>query len=306
MGENTKIEWARHTFNGWVGCTHRSPACEFCYAESWAARFGKVGWGQQAPRRRTTAENWKKPLKWNAAAEAAGERHTVFAFSLADWMDDHASIQPGWRTDFEILVKRTPSLTWLLLTKRPENWQRFIPTDRPNDTWGRNVRLGVTIEDQRRFDELSPYLIEIASLGWPTFVSYESALGPVDWRPAFEAKAIGWLISGGESGAHARPSHPDWHRAARDICAEFGVPYLFKQRGEWTWIDTGDYDSDRIPDVPLTWRNHPDRFRCIRNDGSAADGWGGDSAEILARVGKKRAGRLLDGIEYNGRPEARR
>ena len=87
MGENTKIEWADHTFSPWLGCTRMSPACENCYAESWAKRSGLVGWGPKAPRRLTSEANWHKPLKWNAAAKATGKRARVFCASLADVFD---------------------------------------------------------------------------------------------------------------------------------------------------------------------------------------------------------------------------
>lgn len=230
MGENTKIEWARHTFNPWLGCTKISRACRFCYAEAWSKRSGLVGWGPKAPRRRTSAAKWKEPLKWNAAAAAAGEHHRVFCASLADVFDDHESILPEWRRDLWDLIAATPSLDWLLLTKRPENWPLFLPVAEPRPPFF-NIRLGVTIEDQDAFDERGPKLQFAADIGWPTFVSYEPASGPVDWMPAFEGKAIDWLISGGESGHHAQPSHPDWHRTTRDLCQRFGVPYLFKQWG---------------------------------------------------------------------------
>ena len=87
MAENTKIEWATHTFNPWVGCTRISPACDNCYAAGWAKRTGQAHlWGGE--RRRTTASNWQQPRKWNRAAEAAGRRDRVFCASLADVFDN--------------------------------------------------------------------------------------------------------------------------------------------------------------------------------------------------------------------------
>lgn len=297
MGEDTKIEWADHTFNPWLGCTRVSPACGQggkggCYAEALAARFNLVGWGPTASRKLTSDDNWRKPLAWNRKAAAAGKRAKVFCASMADVMDDHASIDAGWRDRLWELIADTPHLSWLLLTKRPENWGRFLP-HWPYDTFD-NVRLGVTIEDQQRFDERSPFLKAAADYGWPTFVSYEPALGPVDWRPAFEGKAIGWLISGGESGPRSRPSHPDWFRAARDICAEFDVPYLHKQWGEWApddftprdnqsgWLSSDGTLIADVLDVPAA--------KCAK------------PVRLMFRVGKKAAGRHLDGVEHNGMP----
>src|SRR6185312_14413446 len=112
MGENSKIEWTHHTFNPWVGCTKVGPPCDFCYAEGWAKRSGMVQWGDH-PRRRTSEANWRQPLKWNKAAEAAGERRRVFCASLADWLDNQA--EPAWRADLGELIAATPYLDWLLL-----------------------------------------------------------------------------------------------------------------------------------------------------------------------------------------------
>ena len=96
MGENTAISWCHHTFNPWVGCTKVSAACDHCYAESWAKRSGHPELWRGA-RRRTTAENWRQPLKWNRNAEAAGERRRVFCASLADVFDNQVPEQ--WRWD---------------------------------------------------------------------------------------------------------------------------------------------------------------------------------------------------------------
>lgn len=230
MAENTDISWAKNLWNGWIGCTKVSPACKFCYAErDWDKRFHRVKWGPKGPRSLTSAENWKKPLAWNRAAAALGEVHSVFAFSLADNMDDHPSIQPEWRHRFfDELVTPTTNLEWLLLTKRPENWERFLPRFREPMP---NVRLGVSIEDQEWADIRAPFLRQAKAYGWKTFVSYGPACGLVDWDPLMPS--IDWLVSEGESGPEARPSHPNWFRQARDACARHGVPYHHKQNGEW-------------------------------------------------------------------------
>lgn len=127
MAENTRIEWASHTFNPWEGCQKTgSPGCDHCYAEARNARFSggsSINWGPHAPRRRTSESNWKKPLVWNAnhAAYFAehGHRQRVFCASLADVFDN--AVDPKWRADLFALIASTPMLDWLLLTKRIGN-----------------------------------------------------------------------------------------------------------------------------------------------------------------------------------------
>lgn len=182
MAENTLISWATHTFNGWIGCTKVSPACKFCYAErDWDHRFRKVQWGPKGERHLTSDETWAKPLRLNKAAAAKGVIERMFAFSLADNMDDHPSILPEWRERFfGDLVIPTTNLEWLLLTKRPENWEKFLPDFREPMP---NVRLGVSVEDQDWANERVPFLKVAKLFGWKTFVSYGPACGAVDWEP---------------------------------------------------------------------------------------------------------------------------
>ncbi len=160
-----------------------------------------------------------------------------------------------------------------------------------------NVFIGCTAEDQARADELRPHMAAIAAAGWKTFVSYEPALGPVDWT--------GWeflkqLISGGESGHKARPSHPDWHRGARDFAAAHGIAYLFKQHGEWIAIgQQGDGDGPGCSDFP----GYASAARCVLQlNGDVREDWPA-GAMLMRRVGKKAAGRLLDGVTHDGFPE---
>lgn len=273
MGQNSKIEWCDHTFNPWIGCTRVSEGCVHCYAEAMMdGRYGRVKWGPKGIRSRTSPANWRQPRKWNREAEAAGQRASVFCASLADVFDDHPSIAPEWRAELWDLIAATPNLDWLLLTKRPENWAAFLPAAERCAPF-LNVRLGVTIENQDALDRRAEYLTMADAFGWPTFVSYEPALGRVAWEPLLETGAVGWLISGGESGQGARPSHPDWHRAARDACARNGVPYLFKQWGNYAPV------SSTLPH---------DHLPC--------------DADVMTNVGKKAAGRTLDGVEHNGVP----
>ena len=195
MGQDTKIEWATHTFNPWIGCTKVSPACAHCYAESYAARYGRAEWGPGKPRQRTGAANWKKPLAWDREAKALGVRHRVFSASLADWLDDEVPIE--WLADLLSLIYATPNLDWLLLTKRPENWSERIKAVEgifnfgatPTSNWARtldwlhgrppaNVWMGCTVENQECADARIPALLAIPAR--VRFLSCEPLLGPLD------------------------------------------------------------------------------------------------------------------------------
>lgn len=233
MAENSRIEWTTHTFNAWTGCAKVSPACRFCYAESWDKRFNDGDrWGVNAARPVTSDANWRKPLAWDRAAAAAGRRDRVFCASLADVFEARDDlIQPRarlWR-----LIEATPNLDWLLLTKRPENMLSMIP-------WGinpwPNVWLGTTVEDQQRADERIPILLDTPAA--VRFLSCEPLLGPVDlneaacpWEQCWGTN-VDWVICGGESGGrHARPMQQEWARSLRDQCQAAGVVFHFKQWG---------------------------------------------------------------------------
>lgn len=348
MAENSNIEWCDHTFNPWTGCTKVSEGCAHCYAESWAKRSGIVQWGPGKQRRRTTAENWKEPLKWDRAAklyaEAATDEHTegkangfsypptrprVFCASLADWLDDEVPIE--WLADLMELIVRTPNLDWLLLTKRPQNWERRItdalaevegiksdwPSREPYSLTGHwlnewlggnapaNVWIGTTVENQARADERLPQLLSIPAtvrflsceplLGdlnfWPPVPGQEGAMTS-DWSPK-GLIGIHWVIAGGESGPGARPMHPDWARSLRDQCSAAGVPFFFKQWGEW---------------VPSTYV--PDQVN-LTNETKAVFAWpwakgrNGDlrgDTTMMVRVGKTAGGRLLSHREWDEFP----
>ncbi|MBX9593540.1 MAG: phage Gp37/Gp68 family protein, partial [Roseomonas sp.] len=144
MGANTGIEWADHTFNPWIGCQAVSPACDNCYAETLVN--GRMG-GDFAVRRRTSPRNWRLPLKWDRDAAKAGKRARVFCASLADVFDNQAD--PAWRGDLWDLIWETRWLDWMLLTKRPQNIAKMLPTKVAGalDDWGEgwpNVWIGTT------------------------------------------------------------------------------------------------------------------------------------------------------------------
>lgn len=219
MGANSKIEWCDHTFNPWLGCQKVSPGCDHCYAEAMlATRLRRVEWGPHGERKRTSATNWRGPMHWNVTAKARERRARVFCASLSDWLDNKVPKQ--WRHDLAALIEATPDLDWLLLTKRIENFGKLSPWKRPPA----NVWIGVTGEDQRRYDQRWERLRQIDAV--VRFVSYEPAIGPLT------LSGIGrpdWVICGGESGAHARYMPHAWARAIRDECADKGVAFYLKQ-----------------------------------------------------------------------------
>lgn len=361
MSENTKIEWADHTFNPWEGCQKVGPGCDNCYAETRNARFAggqAINWGPGAPRRLTSPANWYKPIKWNNEAFFQCEcgwrglsrdldnepsnilgvipacpecnrmdferaRQRVFCASLADVFDNE--VNPEWRAELLMLIRATPNLDWLLLTKRPGNVlpllreaEDVLKAQDRLDGWEwlhdwtsgsppHNVWLGATIVNQEEADRDIPKLLDVPAR--VRFLSMEPLLGSVELSAAYlpcpnademtmdpETGAyecckrcdytgvsgdigIDWVIVGGESGPGARPMSPDWARSLRDHCSAAGVPFLFKQWGEWLPM-LGQKEA--IP---------------VGKKVTTHDGW------VMGWAGKKAAGRLLDGKEHNGFPE---
>ncbi len=290
MAENSKIEWTDHTFNPWTGCTKVSPGCDHCYAEGWAKRSGTVRWGAGEPRRRTTEANWRQPVKWNRLSENwvanGGKRARVFCSSLADVFDNE--VPPEWRADLFRLIAATPHLDWLLLTKRIGNAKDMIFEARkaallPGELYWppvlENVWLGATVVSQEEADRDIPKLLQVPAR--VRFLSIEPMLDAIDLKMDLRAtgKHVDWVICGGESGPGARPMHPDWARSLRDQCKAAGVPFLMKQWGEWLGQHQ-DGNPDHQP-MELNASDHP------------------------IKVGKKAAGRLLDGAQHDGFPEVR-
>ena len=148
MGDTTKIEWADMTFNPWIGCTRVSPACDHCYAaDMMDTRYGRVKWGAGEPRSRTSDANWRKPIQWDKTAKKAGARPFVFCSSLADVLDNE--VDPKWRADLFDLIRATPNLVWLLLTKRIGNVEKMVGH---YDNWPANAALGATMANQDEYD----------------------------------------------------------------------------------------------------------------------------------------------------------
>lgn len=222
MGANTKIEWATHSFNPWIGCRKISPGCQNCYAETLNKRMKWTEWGAGKLRTRTAPSNWAKPVQWNAKAAEAGVRPRVFCASLADWLDDEV---PGqWRDDLIALVRETPQLDWLLLTKRIE---RAVGIELPANVW-----LGVSAENQEMWDRRVPVLLSIPAT--VRFVSAEPLLGAIDMNGLYPE----WLIVGGESGPRSRPMDESWVGDLQRQCRN-RTAFFFKQWGGVRKSETG-------------------------------------------------------------------
>lgn len=321
MSDNTAIEWTDHTFNPWWGCARVSPACRFCYADTLAKRYGHEVWRRHGPRRILSEANWARPIKWNRDAERTGQPLKVFCASMADVFEAHPQVVEArirlWR-----LIEETPWLIWQLLTKRPENIAEMAPW---GDAWPANVWIGTSVENQRYAEERIPHILRIPAT---IFLSCEPLIGDVDLtriaRPSAKqpdlvwdvlgrrygvpgrlqaglTRGVDWVIAGGESGQKARPSHPGWFQSLRDQCVSAGVPFFFKQHGEWAPHRKPEWPADDV------WRN-PKRHCWVSSDNGktkpfdAFNGIDFDGWAHVSRVGKKEAGRLLDGREWSEFP----
>lgn len=271
MAENSSIEWTDHTYNPWRGCAKVSEGCRNCYAERSSGRNPAVlgVWGPSGTRVMAAEAQWLKPLSW--AARPAARRPRVFCASLADVFEDW----PGQMTNSRgaalwasgdrppaqwpcpqpqqpytldharrrlwRLIRATPELDWLLLTKRPDNIARMMP----HGDWP-NVWLGASVEDDSvrvRADMLQD---AAQSVRCPVrFVSAEPLIGPLDLSGVLDAGGVNWVIVGGESGAggKARPFDYGWCLSILRQCGDAGVPCFVKQVGARPFYGLPPFDG---------------------------------------------------------------
>lgn len=325
MSENTKIEWADHTFNPWIGCTKVSieatggGGCDHCYAEvSTPARVlrstGAETWGPGAPRRRTSLANWALPHRWDAQHEAFfaqhGRRQRVFCASLADVFDNE--VDPQWRVDLFNLILSTPNLDWLLLTKRIGNAARMIdetlpaslkalPMDCPLAWPWPHVWIGATIVNQAEADRDIPKLLAVpASM---RFLSMEPLLGPVDLRVIdvdghSEIYPLRGTTNCEDSDGNPQPDLPrlDWVIAG----GESG-PGARPMSPDWVRGLRDQCGEARVPFLFKQWGEWLPMLGQaegvpVREKTTTPDGW------IMGRAGKKAAGRRLDGRSWDEAP----
>lgn len=367
MAENSKIEWATHTFNPWMGCTKVSPACKNCYAErDMDHRYGKVGWGPTGTRVLTSNENWAQPLKWNRDAEASGVRARVFCASLADvfedwqgpilnskgerlWIDTASAawlfaskedserselarqkgVAAGTMNDVRkrlfALIDATPNLDWLLLTKRPENIEKMwpaigFPESGVTGTLGRhlhlaNVWLGTSVENQEFADKRIPELLKCRDLSPVLFLSCEPLLGPVDLN-ADGGWLVPWEKSDGVCGPdawnemfvcaknHSAKRYLKSEKHGRNICLQSGCEAtVYPAKPGINWVIAGGESG------PEARPSDPEWFRSIRDQCKACSvpflfkQWG-EHDEKLCRVGKSKAGRMLDEVLHDEFPKS--
>ncbi len=322
----TKIEWTEKTWNPVVGCSLASPGCANCYAMRMAARLDAMGvehyWGLTKPS--------KSGPVWTGRIDFAPERvlleprrrkkaTTYFVNSMGDLF--HEAVSDSWIDDVFATMVLCPHHTFQILTKRPKRMFEYV-SRLPNRrrefdchaqldvcAWPLpNVWLGVSCEDQKRADERIPHLLRTPAA--IRFVSCEPLLGPVDlrgiwdWCPEHDfasgfcvqrnhpgVRRLNWVIAGGESGPNARPMHPDWARSLRDQCIAASVPFFFKQWGEWVTEDQSPEDA-----VNPSW------CRCPWAEEDRHGNWTKGDQTAVWKLGKKPAGRLLDGREWNDTP----
>jgi len=307
----TSIEWATHTENYQSGCTKVSPACRNCYALPMSVRIANMGGADRyahATNGDLSSPQWSGTITSDLEAmrrifrglRAARKPRRVFLNSMTDTF--HADVPEEVLDELAAELRTVPDKhVVMLLTKRPARmlaWQRkHFPEGLPQTVWA-----GTTAEDQKRADERIPLLLQIK--GPVRFLSMEPMVGPVTLIPSAlggypssdewsrrgshlpEDQRIDWVIVGGESGRGARPMHPDWVRQLRDECQAAGVPLHFKQWGEW--LPKRQMSATTLGDLP-------DRVYTNRQ---IIDG------DQVFRVGKKEAGRQLDGRTWDEVPRA--
>lgn len=295
------IEWTDETWNPLRGCSRVSEGCRHCYAEGVARRFSGPGLpyegliargGQWNGQIKLVPELLDQPLRWRRPRR-------IFVNSMSDLF--HENVPTEFIDQVFAVMAMADEHTFQVLTKRPERMRSYLSDEGltrrllsaayriDQEKWAwlsadfhivgcqvlplPNVWLGVSVEDQAAADERIPLLLQTpAAVRW---ISAEPLLGPVDLEDYDTTQAgIDWVVVGGESGREARPMHPDWARALRDQCAAAGVPFLFKQWGEWA----------------PNWLND--------DQGNMQPG-----SEWMDRMGKKIAGRHLDGVLHDGYPE---
>jgi protein gp37 len=297
MATHSAIEWTDATWNPVTGCTKVSAGCDRCYAATFAERFRGVPGhhfenGFDLTLRR---ERLGEPLRWKRPRR-------VFVNSMSDLF--HEAVPDEFIAEVWQVMAATPQHTYQVLTKRHARmraWFRRWPNAELRNLW-----LGVSVENQKWAEIRIPALLETPAA--VRFISAEPLLGPIALSAAVRAMGgerghgltasyvhaggcwrrfhgIDWVIAGGESGHGARPMHPQWARSLRDQCVAAGVPFFFKQWGEWA--PTGKLGLGR----PLP--RHAFIGEPVDEHGFRVE---------MRRLDKKAAGRLLDGRTWDEMP----
>lgn len=337
----TSIEWTMKVWNPTTGCDKVSQGCKFCYAEGMHKRLRAMGQPKYKHEFLGGAQPYEadllKPLSWRKPT-------TIFVNSMSDLFHKDipfeyidmvfAVMKATPQHTYQVLTKRIDraleywnskdlfkrlDAAYLKVMDKasPEGIHVISAAayEQKNEIYGwpmRNLWMGTSVENQEAADARIPFLIQIPA--HVRFLSCEPLLGPVnfsDWTYPKELvgmpvenyegsessnlkQGIDWLIAGGESGHHARPMHPDWARSLRDQCEDAGIPFFFKQWGGWR--------EGFIGGTPIK------NMAMVCNDGSIIIGKdaipGGKRASLMSKVGKKEAGRMLDGLEHSQYPNS--
>lgn len=325
MSDHSKIEWTDTTWNVVTGCTEVSPGCDRCYAKTFAERWRGVkghhfenGFDLQLrPERLTRTLRWKNPRR-------------IFVNSMSDLF--HQDVPDEYIVKVWEVMAATPQHTYQILTKRHARMKSWF-TRWPNAVLA-NVWLGVSVENQQWADIRIPALLKTpAAVRW---ISAEPLLGPIDlgmgdphaehdgyginsphpriclscsdpdagteveyWRRDPDAPQLDWVVCGGESGHGARPMHPGWVRSLRDQCVDAGIPFLFKQWGEYIPESLGAHVITRRSAKTA-------RYADFDGGNRPANIGARNGAVTCHRVGKGRAGRELDGRIWDEYPAVSR
>ena len=312
MGIKTAIEYCDSSINPIMGCSGCELRREHCYAARLCTRYaGRKGWPKSFdepeffPGRSEKAIGWSDltgKVRPGRDAWLDGYPRVIFVNDLSDGFCP--DVDPWQWLNPHIAAMDLSPHSWLLLTKWPGRMGKFFEERGhpiPDNFW-----LGTSISRQR--DEWR--VIELLRIQGAAvrFVSCEPLLGPVDltdiqlgiaeWGNALRqiqgvsGPKLDWVIAGGESGPGARPVHPDWVRGVRDQCQEAGVPYFHKQNGAW-------FHDSQMTTAQLTKAVLRMQFDPLPAPPDVYKWYDGTRSY---RVGKKRAGRLLDNREHNDLP----
>lgn len=311
----TKIEWADEVWNPVIGCTKCSPGCMNCYAERFAARLWRMGRGDYGSVLGIEDYKWNgeilcrksfldKPLHWH-------KPRRIFVCSMSDLF--HPKVNGAFRGDVFDVIRKTPQHTYLILTKRAERMAKVanILIRAHGEKYFRHVQWGTSISTQLEADKNIPFLLQIQG-GAVRWLNIEPMLEGIDLEPHTHhsdcnynrggtcdceggcdnvSPGENWLenisgvVVGGETGPGAKPMHPDWPRNIRDQCVATNTPFYFKQWGEW--LSGAEKYALKIN----TYQHYyPKRVTRIGNT-------------TFFRVGKKKAGCILDGKKWEQLPE---
>ncbi|MFY9327815.1 MAG: phage Gp37/Gp68 family protein [Georgfuchsia sp.] len=295
MTTKSAIEWTEATWSPVIGCTKVSKGCTHCYARRevetrWSKNPKSIWYGRSFSDVLCREDAIGEPLSWR-------KPRTIFVCPRADLF--HEAVSDEFIDEVFAVMAMCPQHTFQVLTKRADRMWLYMSDAEMNvrdcvkyepiaETlrWPLpNVQLGVSVEDQPNADKrIQRLLATPAATRW---ISAEPLLGAIDVRRYLDVDLdrglgepwLNWVVAGGESGPLARPSHPDWFRSLRHQCGKAGVPFMFKQWGEW---------------IPMM--GHAEGVPVIGHKATMADG------TIMGRAGKRRAGRLLDGVMHDEYP----